>query len=76
MAKAEIVFKQVLATYGISQSDLAKVMEIRRSNIHRWVNELADRVSSAIIEIRDALQKINPAAARAFNELWLDSSTN
>ncbi|HEY9628270.1 MAG TPA: helix-turn-helix transcriptional regulator [Coleofasciculaceae cyanobacterium] len=74
MAKVGIVLKQVLETYGISQSDLAKVMGIRRGNIHRWVNELADPASTAIIEIRDALQKNNPAAATAFIDLWLDSS--
>lgn len=72
MAKSGIVLKQVLETYGISQSDLAKAMGIRRGNVHRWVNELADPVSTAILEIRSALREINPEAAEEFMRLWLD----
>ncbi|NJL19801.1 MAG: XRE family transcriptional regulator [Leptolyngbyaceae cyanobacterium SM1_3_5] len=61
-------------TYGISQSDLAKAMGIRRGNVHCWVNELADPVSTAILEIRSALREINPEAAEEFMRLWLDES--
>jgi plasmid maintenance system antidote protein VapI len=74
MAKAGVVLKKVLETYGISQSDLAKAMGIRRGNVHRWVNELADPVSDAVLEIRDALQKMNPDAAEKFIQLWLNAS--
>ena len=74
MAKAGVVLKKVLETYGISQSDLAKAMGIRRGNVHRWVNELADPVSDAVLEIQDALQKMNPDAAEKFIQLWLNAS--
>jgi plasmid maintenance system antidote protein VapI len=70
MAKAGLVLKQVLETYGISQSDLAKAMGIRRGNVHRWVNELADPVSDAVLGIRDALEEINPEAAETFTRLY------
>jgi plasmid maintenance system antidote protein VapI len=70
MAKAGLVLKQVLETYGISQSDLAKAMGIRRGNVHRWVNELADPVSDAVLSIRDALEQMNPEAAEEFTRLY------
>ncbi|NJN60018.1 MAG: helix-turn-helix transcriptional regulator [Leptolyngbyaceae cyanobacterium SL_5_9] len=74
MAKAGVILKQVLEAYGITQSELARVMGIRRSSVHRWVNELADPVSDAIIDIRDALEKINSEASAEFVRLWLDKS--
>jgi len=74
MAKAGVILKQILEAYGITQSELARVMGIRRSSVHRWVNERADPVSDAIIDIRDALEKINPEAAVEFVRLWLDKS--
>jgi transcriptional regulator with XRE-family HTH domain len=74
MARAGVILKQVLEAYGITQSELARVMGIRRSSVHRWVNELADPVSDAIIDIRDALEEINSEAAAEFVRLWLDKS--
>ena len=74
MSKAGVVLKQVLAAYGISQSDLARTMGIRRSSVHSWVKEQSDPASNAILEIRDALEEINPAAAEEFMSLWLDKS--
>jgi transcriptional regulator with XRE-family HTH domain len=74
MSKAGEVLKQVLETYGISQSELARAMGVRRSSIHNWVSKRTDPVSDAILEIRDALEKINPAAAEEFMGLWLDKS--
>lgn len=76
MSKSGVVLKQVLATYGISQSDLARAMGIRRSSIHNWVSGRTDPLSDAILEIRDALEKINPAAAEEFMRSWLDKSEN
>ena len=46
-------------------------MGISRSNIHRWIYEVSDPVGDNILDIRDALQKINPAAAKAFLRLYL-----
>ncbi|MFE4108662.1 helix-turn-helix domain-containing protein [Almyronema epifaneia] len=73
MGKAGTALKQVLDTYGISQSKLAAEMGIRRSSVHRWVNELADPVGDSILAIRDALQKINPEAAAAFTKLYWEA---
>ena len=74
MGKAGKALKQVLETYGISQNRLAVEMEVVRSNVHRWVYEVADPVGDAILEIRKGLQKINPAAAEEFIRLYLDDS--
>lgn len=76
MSKAGAVLKQVLAAYKISQSDLARAMGVRRSSVNTWVKEQADPLSDAILEIRDALEKINPAAAEEFLRLWLSKSDN
>jgi hypothetical protein len=74
MGKAGKALKQVLETYGISQNRLAVVMEIGRSNVHRWVYQVADPVGDAILDIRRGLRKIDPAAAAEFIRLYLDDS--
>jgi hypothetical protein len=74
MGQAGKALKQVLETYSISQNRLAVVMEVGRSNVHRWVYEVADPVGDAILEIRKGLRKINPEAAQEFIRLYLDES--
>lgn len=74
MGKAGKALKQVLESYSISQNRLAVVMEVGRSNVHRWVYEVADPVGDAILEIRRGLRKINSAAAEDFIRLYLDKS--
>jgi transcriptional regulator with XRE-family HTH domain len=71
MGKAGRALKQVLATHGISQNRLAVVMGVGRSNVHRWVYEVADPVGDAILEIRAGLDKIDPVAAEEFIRLYL-----
>lgn len=71
MGKAGKALKQVLETYGISQNQLAVTIGTERSNVHRWVNEIREPVAEAVLEIRNALQKINPAAAEEFIGLYL-----
>ena len=71
MGKAGKALKQVLETYSISQNQLAVTIGTARSNVHRWVNEIRDPVAEAVLEIRNALQKINPAAAEDFIRLYL-----
>ena len=73
MGKAGKALKQVLEAYGISQNRLAVEMGIGRSNVNRWVNDLADPVGDAILDIRDGLQKINPEAADEFARLYWES---
>jgi len=46
-------------------------MGITRSSVHRWVYEIGDPVADAVIEIRNALQKIHPEAAKEFIRLYL-----
>jgi transcriptional regulator with XRE-family HTH domain len=75
MGKAGQALKQVLETYDISQNRLAVTMGTRRGNVHRWVNGLADPSADAVLEIRDALEKINPDVAEEFIRLYLGRST-
>jgi transcriptional regulator with XRE-family HTH domain len=70
MSKAGDALKQVLETYNISRYKLAQVMGISRSNLHRWVYGVADPAGDSVIEIRDALEKIDPEAAKAFTKLY------
>jgi hypothetical protein len=51
-------------------------MGITRSSVHRWVYEIGDPVADAVIEIRNALQKINPEAAEEFIRLYLGDEAN
>jgi transcriptional regulator with XRE-family HTH domain len=71
MGRAGKALKQVLENYSITQNRLAVVMGITRSSVHRWVYEIGDPVADAVIEIRDALQQINPEAAKEFIRLYL-----
>ncbi|MEH2178494.1 helix-turn-helix domain-containing protein [Nostoc sp.] len=71
MGKAGKALKQVLEIYSISQNKLAVTIGTGRPNVHRWVNEIRDPVAETVLEIRDALKKINPAAAEEFIRLYL-----
>ncbi|KZL49699.1 transcriptional regulator [Nodularia spumigena CENA596] len=75
MGKAGKALKQVLEIHGISQNKLAVTIGTGRSNVHRWVNEMTDPVAEAVLEIRDALKKISPAAAEEFIRLYLENSS-
>jgi transcriptional regulator with XRE-family HTH domain len=75
MGKAGQALKQVLESYGISQNRVAVTMAIQRSNVNRWVNGMADPAADAVLEIRDALEKIDPDAAEEFIRLYLGRST-
>ena len=72
MGKAGVALKQVLETYEITQYKLATAMGISRSNIHRWVYEIGDPLGDNILDIRDALEKLDPAAAEEFIKLYLE----
>jgi transcriptional regulator with XRE-family HTH domain len=74
MGRAGKALKRVLEDYDITQNRLAVVMGITRSSVHRWVYEIGDPVADAVIEIRDALGKINPEAAEEFIRLYLGES--
>ncbi len=74
MGKAGKALRQVLEAYDISQNKLAVAMGIGRSTVHYWFKETQDPSAEAVLEIRKALRKINPAAAEEFIRLYLDES--
>ncbi len=74
MGQAGKALKQTLETYGITQYKLAATIGISRSNIHRWINEVVDPTGDSILEIRNALQQIEPAAAEDFMRWYLENS--
>lgn len=71
MGKVGKALRQVLETYDISQNRLAGAMGIDRANISRWVNEQRDPSGEAIFEIKEALKKLEPTAAKEFVRLYL-----
>jgi transcriptional regulator with XRE-family HTH domain len=74
MGKAGKALRQVLKTYGISQNQLAIAMRINPTNVSRWVSENRDPSAEAAFEIRQGLQKIDPAAAEEFVMLYMYES--
>jgi transcriptional regulator with XRE-family HTH domain len=71
MGKAGQALRQVLEGYAISQNKLAVAMGIERTHVHRWVQEKADPGGDAIANITEALQQLNPEAAREFVQFYL-----
>ena len=76
MGRAGKALKQALITYGISQNQLAAAMGVGHANVSRWVNEVRDPGGETILEIREALGQINPAAAEEFIGLYLEQPRN
>ena len=74
MGKAGKALRKVLEAYDISQNKLAVAMEIGRSTMHYWFNDIRDPSAEAVLEIRKGLRKINPVAAEEFIRLYLDES--
>lgn len=72
MGKAGQSLREVLETYGISQNKLSVTMSVGRSTIHYWFNETTDPSAEAVLDIVKALKKINPDAAKAFIQLYLE----
>jgi len=71
MGQAGKALRQVLEIYGVSQNQVAVKMGIGRSNVYRWVNEVRDPGAEMVLQLRDALQEINPAAGAEFVRLYL-----
>jgi transcriptional regulator with XRE-family HTH domain len=71
MGRAGKALRRVLETYGISQTQLAIEMKVPSSNVNRWVNESRDPSAEAVAEIKDTLERLNPAAAEEFVRLYL-----
>jgi DNA-binding transcriptional regulator YdaS (Cro superfamily) len=49
-------------------------MGINPTNVSRWVSESRDPSAEAAVEIRQGLQKIDPAAAEEFVMLYMYES--
>jgi plasmid maintenance system antidote protein VapI len=75
MGKAGKALKQVLETYDISQNKLAVTMGVDRASVNRWVHEQRDPAGDVIVEIKNALRQLNPAAAEDFVRLYLGDSS-
>jgi transcriptional regulator with XRE-family HTH domain len=71
MGRAGKALSQVLETYGISQNRLAVTMGIGRSTVHHWVKETREPLAESVLEIAEALEKIDEAAAKEFITLYL-----
>lgn len=73
MSQAGKALDRVLRTHDITQYKLAAVMQVSRSNVHRWRHSV-DPAGDTILAIRDALQKISPDAAAEFIRLYLEGT--
>lgn len=71
MGKAGQALKQALERHGVSQYALAATLGIERANVHRWVHEIRDPTAERVYEITEALQQLNPEAAKEFVRLYL-----
>ncbi|MGB3614161.1 MAG: helix-turn-helix transcriptional regulator, partial [Elainellaceae cyanobacterium] len=71
MGKAGKALKTVLADYGISQNQLALALDVSPVNVSRWANENRDPPAESAVEIKNALEKLDPAAAEAFVMLYM-----
>jgi len=71
MGRAGNALRQVLISYEIKRSQLAKTMGINPAVMSRWVSEERDPLAEALFEIYRALRKLNPEAAEEFIRLFL-----
>ncbi|HIK31190.1 MAG TPA: helix-turn-helix transcriptional regulator [Oscillatoriales cyanobacterium M59_W2019_021] len=71
MGKAGQALKQALERHSVSQYVLAATLGIERANVHRWVREIRDPTAERVYEITEALQQLNPEAAKEFVRLYL-----
>ncbi|MCY7278485.1 MAG: helix-turn-helix domain-containing protein [Phormidesmis sp. CAN_BIN44] len=71
MGKAGKALKQALEQYNISQNRLAVTMNVRRSTVNQWFNELSDPSAESVTQIIAALEQLNEAAAKDFVRLYL-----
>lgn len=72
MGRAGQVLRQILENYDISQTDLADRMNLSKSNVYRWVNEVRDPNSETLVSIIRALRQIDPQAADEFKHRYMD----
>jgi transcriptional regulator with XRE-family HTH domain len=71
MGKAGNVLKQVLETHDLTQYGLAKAMGVERTTVYRWVKGDRDPSADTVVEIVEALKRLNAQAAEDFVKLYL-----
>jgi len=72
MAKVGKALRQALERYGISQTKLATTMGLKLAVVNSWVTENRTPSADRVLDIRDALQSIDPRAAEEFIRLYLE----
>ncbi|WP_313933755.1 MULTISPECIES: helix-turn-helix transcriptional regulator [Cyanophyceae] len=63
--------RQVLDTYGISQNQLAGAMGVERGSVSRWYHDKRDPTAETVVEIVEALKRLNFQAAEEFIKIYL-----
>lgn len=71
MGKAGQALRQVLESYNISQSLLAKKLGVERPIVFRWFHEQIDPTAQTVAEIVQALHQIDSSAANDFIQSYL-----
>ncbi|MFG3819102.1 MULTISPECIES: helix-turn-helix domain-containing protein [Limnothrix] len=71
MGKAGKALRETLQQHNLTQNRLAVTMGIARGTMSHWVAETRDPTAEAIPTIVDALEQLNPEAARTFVEAYL-----
>lgn len=75
MGKAGQALKQALGLHGISQNRLAIALGVERPIVFRWFHEKIDPTGETIVQITEALQKLDPDAASSFVDFYLGRYT-
>ncbi|WP_416675474.1 helix-turn-helix domain-containing protein [Egbenema bharatensis] len=76
MGKAGRALRQVLKTYKISQNKLAVTMGVERSAVFKWFHEERDPTAETVVEIVQALRRLDSEAAESFVDLYLGESSS
>jgi transcriptional regulator with XRE-family HTH domain len=71
MGKAGNVLKQVLEQNDVTQYRLAKELGVERTTVYRWIKGDRDPSADTVVEIVEALKRINHKAAEEFVQLYL-----
>ena len=70
MGKAGNVLKQVLEQNDVTQYRLAKELGVERTTVYRWIKGDRDPSADTVVEIVEALKKLNYKAAEEFVQLY------
>jgi transcriptional regulator with XRE-family HTH domain len=76
MGKAGEALRQTLEKYGISQNQLATVLEVTRPTVFRWFHSQVDPTAETVVTIVEALRGLEPSAADEFIQLYLGDPVN